>query len=58
MVKGVHSCCQLARREMADLEPSASALESVGTQYLEHTEAGEGVPFEHQGSLHLASPFF
>lgn len=46
MVKGVHSCCQLARWEMADLDPSESALESVGMQYLEHTEAGKGTPFQ------------
>lgn len=57
MVKGVHSCCQLTRWEMADPEPSESALELVGTWYLEHKEAGKGAPFEHQGSLYLASPF-
>lgn len=42
---------------MADPEPSESALELVGTWYLEHKEAGKGAPFEHQGSLYLASPF-
>lgn len=48
MVKGVGSCCQLARREKADAEPS----EPAQTLYLGHTEAGHGAPSQSAKGLH------